>query len=349
MLSAGHGLSFALSAYLTQRLFCSNPDPWRHLLCGFAHIVGWIALGSLDSLLLVYYAGVFGWSFNLDASRLKKCSNLTFDIVREPCFLSLVGICLLRISRPLEILFLLAVVVVAAFAANQYVSGKVEGERPVAVCEQLDPGQVKHTYSFKHTPLSTPPVVLAAFDDGRPLTGASPVDMWSDPNFPVGVTRSEWDAVRDGLHNKGNALKRAPGGPSSEKVIIGSLVYRSSLALNAMQHRYKTDLFVVGGQGRLLVERATSVFIPGLAASETAARLKDTNFRGLELAKKLAVMKSENHASKAVIDACHALRMFGNRTDHDSLPDLKPEDKPDVIKNAVVVAKALLWEAQRLK
>ena len=42
------------------------------------------------------------------------------------------------------------------------------------------------------------------------------------------------------------------------------------------------------------------------------------------------------------MEACHNLRKYGNRTDHDEANDLSPQEKPDVIKNVFIVAKALL-------
>ena len=102
-----------------------------------------------------------------------------------------------------------------------------------------------------------------------------------------------------------------------------------------MQHRYKSDLFVVGGQGRLFVERALGVFIPAAAlASETRMHLN--------IKDKIDLMEKNHYASKEVVAACHKLRLYGNRTDHDEGDDLKPEEKPDVIKNVFIVAKALL-------
>ena len=172
-----------------------------------------------------------------------------------------------------------------------------------------------------------------AFDNGQPLQGPSPVDMWSDPNPPTAVCRREWERVRDGLHSKGKSLGGAKGS-------VGNLVFRASLALNLMQHRYKTDLFVLGGQGRLFLERALGVFIPtaALAAAFPAA----AGFRQDSIANKIDLMQDKHYASKEVVTACHQLRMYGNRTDHDDKEDLKPKDKPDVVKNVFIVAQALL-------
>ncbi len=86
------------------------------------------------------------------------------------------------------------------------------------------------------------------FDNGQPLRDPFPVDMWSDPNPQAAVSRLDWEKVRDSLHNTGKSL----GGPMGS---IGNLCFRASLALNLMQHRYMWDLFVLGGQGRLLVVR----------------------------------------------------------------------------------------------
>jgi hypothetical protein len=152
--------------------------------------------------------------------------------------------------------------------------------------------------------------------------------MWSDSYPPAAVDPRDWLSVRDGLHEKGKSLGGARGS-------VGNLVYRASLALNLMQHRYKSDLFVVGGQGRLFVERALGVFIPATAlAAETSMHLN--------IKDKIDLMEKKHYASKEVVAACHKLRLYGNRTDHDEGDDLKPEEKPDVIKNVFIVAKALL-------
>jgi hypothetical protein len=104
-----------------------------------------------------------------------------------------------------------------------------------------------------------------------------------------------------------------------------------------MQHRYKSDLFVVGGQGRLFVERALGVFIPAAALAAAAASRMH-----LQITDKIKVLDDGHYASEEVVAACHKLRQSGNRTDHDEVDDLKPEEKPDVIKNVFIVAKALL-------
>jgi hypothetical protein len=174
------------------------------------------------------------------------------------------------------------------------------------------------------------------FDNGQPLRGPSPVDMWSDPNPPpAAVAPHDWEAVRDGLHRKGKSL----GGPKGS---VGNLVFRASLALNLMQHRYKSDLFVVGGQGRLFVERALGVFIPAADLADAVAAAASRGKHKFDLMDKINVLEKEHHASDEVVEACHNLRKYGNRTDHDDTDDLTPGEKPEVIKNVFIVAKALL-------
>ena len=87
--------------------------------------------------------------------------------------------------------------------------------------------------------------------------------MWSDRYPPAAVDPHDWEAVRNGLHSMGKRL----GGPKGS---VGNLAFRASLALNLMQHRYKSDLSVVGNQGRLFVERALGVFIPAAALAAGA-------------------------------------------------------------------------------
>jgi hypothetical protein len=109
-----------------------------------------------------------------------------------------------------------------------------------------------------------------------------------------------------------------------------------------MQHRYKSDLFVVGGQGRLFVERALGVFIPAASLAAAAAAAASRGKHKIDLMDKINVLEKEHHASKEVVAACHNLRLYGNRTDHDEADDLTPQEKPDVIKNVFIVARALL-------
>ena len=93
--------------------------------------------------------------------------------------------------------------------------------------------------------------------------------VWSEDSYTGTFDNGhpqDWESVRDGLHRKGKSL----GGPKGS---VGNLVFvlRASLALNLMQHRYKSHLIVVGGQGRLFVERALGVFIPAADLADAAA------------------------------------------------------------------------------
>ena len=106
-----------------------------------------------------------------------------------------------------------------------------------------------------------------------------------------------------------------------------------------MQHRYKTDLFVVGGQGRLLVERALGILVPK-SVFDAAQAVSGKEY--FTTADKLRVYGQQSRSNKGFKNAMNKLNTFGNRTDHDEMPDLKPEEKPDVIKYALIVAKAVL-------
>ena len=102
------------------------------------------------------------------------------------------------------------------------------------------------------------------------------------------------------------------GGPKGS---VGNLAFCASLALNLMQHRYKSDLFVVGGQGRLFVERALSVFIPAdTLTAATASR------HHLQIKDKIKLLENGHH----------------------TMEDLTQGEKPDVIKNVFIVARVLL-------
>jgi pSer/pThr/pTyr-binding forkhead associated (FHA) protein len=187
------------------------------------------------------------------------------------------------------------------------------------------------------------------------LKDLSTVDMWSDRHPPTTVCPRAWTAVRDQLHKKGESLRGAVTvekgqSPSGS---VGDLVYRAASSLNSMQHYYKQNLLVVGGEGRLLVERALGVLIhpndlkgahtPPDKKGKKRPITKDSNMND-----KIILMATKNLVSQEVVLACHKLREYGNRTDHDSLPDLKPEEKPDVIKNAFIVAQALLTKVDQI-
>ena len=59
-------------------------------------------------------------------------------------------------------------------------------------------------------------------------------------------------------------------------------------------------------------------------------------------------MEGQNLASKETIPGCHKLRQYRNRTDHDKMDDLTLKEKPDVIKNAFIVAQALLSTVRKV-
>jgi hypothetical protein len=171
------------------------------------------------------------------------------------------------------------------------------------------------------------------FDNGQPLRFPSLVDMWSDPNPPT-VLKDDWERVRDELHIKGKRL----GGPTGS---VGYLVYRASLALNLMQHRYTTDLFVLGGQCRLFLERTLGVFLPRRILRRILHGQK------LDLKEQIWIMDQlgqKNLVNKEMVAACQKLREYGNWTVHDDRKELTLKDKPEVIKNVFIVAKQLILE-----
>ena len=172
--------------------------------------------------------------------------------------------------------------------------------------------------------------------DGSDVSkGPSRVDMWSDPNPPT-VSQIEWTTVRDGLFNKGNFLRSLGGHDNDNARHVGEKAYQASLALNLMQHYYKQSLFVVGGQGRILLERALGVF------THQHCEEKDSPDIKIKLMK-----KRKNLASQEVVAACDKLRKYGNRAVHSA--DLRPDEKPDVIKNAFIVAQALLLKVELME
>jgi surface protein len=177
--------------------------------------------------------------------------------------------------------------------------------------------------------------VTGAFENGMPLTVPSPVDMWSDAYPPPpSVSKQQWHLTRDKLYAKGKA------GGQSKKGSEQNLTYRISLSLNLMQHRYKTDLFALGGQGRLLAVRALGVLVPKSAFDQELAALEKER-RSLELSEKIGIYSALG-GDVAVVAAMHALRKHGNRTFHDETNDLEPKDKPAIIESALIVAQAVL-------
>jgi hypothetical protein len=172
---------------------------------------------------------------------------------------------------------------------------------------------------------------------GGPRKGPATEDMWSDPYPPTGVYQNDWTAVKDGLFNKGNFLKSLRGHDNDDARHVGEKAYRASLALNLMQQNYQTSLFMVGGQGRLLLERALGAFTHQHCAEDDTPN------------NKINLMQRKKLASPEFVAACHKLRVYGNRTDHDHLQDLRPQEKPDVIKNAFIVAQALLLKVELME
>ena len=97
-----------------------------------------------------------------------------------------------------------------------------------------------------------------------------------------------------------------------------------------MQELYHVSLFVVGGQGRLLAERALTCFL---------GEPPQTNF--VSISDRIDQYKIAGGDSK-VVDALHHLRKSGNHTDHDDTPDLKPSDKPKILAAACTVARTII-------
>jgi hypothetical protein len=90
---------------------------------------------------------------------------------------------------------------------------------------------------------------------------------------------------------------------------------------------------------------ALGVFIP--VAALAAEQQKEMG--NLSMVDKINLMKDVQYASKDVaaasdvVRACHMLRKWEHdMTDHDKEDDLKLDEKPDVIENVFIVAKALL-------
>ena len=167
--------------------------------------------------------------------------------------------------------------------------------------------------------------------DHEPLMEPSLVDMHTDAHPPTGFTRQEWATVRDGLHTAGKPFK-------ANKADARRALFRAALAMNLTQENYKHQLSVVGQQGgRLFAERACH-FILGRRPQKKADGKEET------LNERIQQLGAAGFG--ALIDDMHALRMFGNRVDHDDLPDLRPNEKPDVVHRVYRIAVAMLQLAR---
>ena len=156
--------------------------------------------------------------------------------------------------------------------------------------------------------------------DATKLLGPSAVDIWSDLHPPLPpVTSAVWCKLRNTLWYFGRPFK---GTPADRRF----RVFRCALGMNQIQQLYRTSLFTVGGQGRLLAERTIAFIDPSLKG---------------KLADNIATLHAAGSVAATVKDALHELRKFGNRTDHDSLADLRPNEKPKVVEAAYTTMTAV--------
>ena len=103
-------------------------------------------------------------------------------------------------------------------------------------------------------------------------------------------------------------------------------LYRAALSMNLIQTNYGHQMSVIGHQGgRLFPERAI-FYLLGKGAA------KDENFYT-----RINQLKGTPHAS--LISDLHALSKYGNRVDHDELPDLRPNEKVDIVHGVYRVAR----------
>mmetsp|Transcript_26004 Transcript_26004/g.57567 ORF Transcript_26004/g.57567 Transcript_26004/m.57567 type:complete len:416 (+) Transcript_26004:428-1675(+) len=160
------------------------------------------------------------------------------------------------------------------------------------------------------------------------LGAPSTTDMQTSAH-PPSVTQEDWTAARDALWERGRAFKGKQFKGTPEQA-----PFRVALAMNQIQELYHVSLSTVGGQGRLLVERALVMFLG--CEPDPVLRPRPT------IDDRIFQYGALGSTSKAVVGALHALRMFGNRTDHDSMDDLLPREKPAIVAAAYCVAQAVL-------
>ena len=159
------------------------------------------------------------------------------------------------------------------------------------------------------------------------LAGASMTDMWADRFPPPSqVDQADWTALRDTLWQFGRPYKATEDRRKA--------LYRCALACNMMQNYYRVSLFIVGGQGRLLTERALGFLLaPGvpIASSRRHPSMDDN----------ITALRDQHRVTAAVVGSLHSLRTLGNRCDHDEMEDLKVTEKPSVVSAAFEVIKAV--------
>ena len=92
------------------------------------------------------------------------------------------------------------------------------------------------------------------------LKGTSEVNMHADANPPTRFTMKQWSKVRDKLQAQGFVMINGVQARNlANRLHTNHMAYRLSLGMNMMQEFYSQSLFVVGGIGRLTVERYLSL------------------------------------------------------------------------------------------
>ena len=146
----------------------------------------------------------------------------------------------------------------------------------------------------------------------EPESGPSDVDMGTDKhNPPVVFTHAEWCRVRDGLWEFGKPFK----GDDHRRWL-----YKVALNMNLCQSNYGHQQKVLGTEGGRLFSERTVHYLLGRVAKKLPNGKMETLFIRIKL------LKKTGHAE--LVGDLHALRVYGNRADHDELDDIAPSDKP---------------------
>ena len=172
------------------------------------------------------------------------------------------------------------------------------------------------------------------------LRGASIVDMSTDVhNPPTQFNFPQWCEARDRL--------RALGANAPQGSALSNL-WRTAQAMNVAQENYGNAMSVVAHQcGRLFTERAVWALLgtpPESASDNLNGRIGQLSMKRGNWPEYVRVAPTKQQLRGLCVHL-HALRGFGNRVDHESLPDVRPEEKPEIVHRVYAVAQFLVESA----
>eukprot|EP01043_Picozoa_sp_COSAG02_P013932 COSAG02_NODE_565_length_20246_cov_13.930163_7_plen_2401_part_00 len=236
---------------------------------------------------------------------------------------------------------------------RQFMGAQKAKAEALGIKAALQAGEFDYTPSKPNQRLGLGDSVL------EPDFEASTVDMSTDPRYPPQEFNHEhWCAARDALWTFGRPYK-------SDHSNWRCRVYRAATALNIIQADYGHRMGTVGATGRLLAERAVLVVLVGsgelkiqLVQRKEGEAVQLVDHAG----KKTGFVPGKGKPrtwdynnlcnnidfggffkkNKSLQKNLHKLRGDGNLADHDGLPDIRPEQKREVVHAAYKVA-VQLW------